>query len=114
MTFMTPGADELGLVELFGSVQNQIRELREDLEALKEGARAGEEFKTTAVKESLTRLKGLVSQCSGLEKTLAECRHRQLGTASGGVVFDFDAARSEIGGALDSIRTAGDAKAVSE
>ena len=114
MTFVTPGADVLGLEELFGSVQSQIMELRCDLEALKEEMKAGEEFETRTAKEALTRLKGLVSQCSGLEKTLAECRRQELGIARGDVAFDFETARSEIGSALDRIRDARDAEEVFE
>ena len=114
MTTFTPDADDFGLDELFGSVQSQIKELREDLETIKEEARAGEEFKTTTVKETLVRLKGLVSQCSGLEKTLAECRQKQFGGAGGGYVLDLEAAKREIGSALDRIRDRRDTKAVSE
>lgn len=65
----TPAADPWGLEELYSSVQSQIRELREDLEALKEEAKSGGEFNSTAVKDQLTRVKTLVGQCSGLEKT---------------------------------------------
>ena len=114
MSTITPDAGDFGLEELFGSVQSQIKELREDLETFKEEARTGEEFKTTAVKETLTRLKGLVGQCSGLEKTLAECRKQQLGVASGGYALDLADAKLEIGRALDRIRERRDTEAVSE
>ena len=113
MTLVTPGADDLGLDELFGSVQRQIKELRHDLESLKEEMKAGEEFETRTAKEALTRLKGLVSQCTGLEQTLAKCRNEELGIARGGVAFDFEVARSEIESALNRIRDTGGTEAVS-
>lgn len=114
MTTHTPETEDLGVEELFASVQQQIKDLRHDLEDLKEETRSGEEFKTATAKESLTRLKGLVSQCSGLEKTLVECRQKQRGIVKGGCAFDLDAARLEIGCALNRIRDCRDAGVVLE
>jgi len=114
MTLITPDAEDLGLEELLGSVQNQIRDLRNDLEALTEGTGTGGKFEAGIAKDGLGRMKTLVSQCTGLEKYLAECRQKQRGIVQGGCAFDLDAARSEIGGALDRIRAARDARAVSE
>jgi hypothetical protein len=104
MTINTPDAETLGLEELFASAQAQIKVLRTELEAYTEEARAGEEVRPTAVKDTLTRMRGLVQQCSGLEKLLAETRQRQSGVVYGAIAFDFDSARDEIGCALDRIR----------
>jgi phage-related minor tail protein len=114
MTLVTPETDALGLEELFESVQRQLMELRHELEAFKEEARSGEEFKPAEVKAALARLKTLVGQCTGLEKTLAECRQKQTGIALGGYALDLEAARSEIGCALNRIRVCCRAGEISE
>lgn len=112
MENITPEAEALGLTELLEAVQAQLKDLRMELVTYTEEARAGGDMQTTKIKDALLRAKGLVQQCTGLEKLLAESRQRHSGGPSGSEL-DLDLAKSEVGRALDRIRACRDTEPVS-
>ena len=90
--------------EAFETLQEAIRELVREVEGLTKQARSGEEVTETAVVRRLGAIPGLVAHCAKAEKTLNDCRNRQIGTAGAGVVFDLEQARADIGCKLDKLR----------
>ncbi|MEL6808456.1 MAG: hypothetical protein AAFO97_11800 [Pseudomonadota bacterium] len=114
MTLITPGHDDARTDELLLSVQDSLRDLRREFEALKERVEAGEDVKTTEFNAPKSRLSDVVASCQKLETTLAEVRKKRSGIAQGGYALDLDAARVEVRCALGRLRTCAGARHVSE
>ncbi len=114
MTLLTPDTQADRSERLLESIQLQLEQLRQKLEHHAEGAETGGKFDETGTKRAIAEVSGLVSSCLKLETTLAECRRKQSEIARGGFAFDFDAARSEVGCALNRLRSCCHAGTVSE
>lgn len=112
MENITPEADALGLTELLASVQSQLKDLRHEIAAYAEEVEAGGDVQATKIKDVLSRAKGLVQQCTGLEKSIADCRKAENGHSSD-FELNFEHARSEVWSALNRIRARGRSGAVS-
>lgn len=104
MTMKTPEEEVQTTEEIFDRLQETIRDLRREVEGLKEQAQSGEEINETAVTKKLGTIPGLLRHCVQAENTLNECRRKQAGIAKGGFALDLEQARIEIGCKLDQLR----------
>ena len=104
MTLMTPEDEVRNSQEILERLQRSIRDLRRDVEGLREQALSGEELNETAVCKELGKLPGLLRQCVVAENTLNECRKKQAGIAKGEHALDLEQIRIEIGCKLDKLR----------
>ncbi|MDG1170329.1 MAG: hypothetical protein P8N14_14120 [Sulfitobacter sp.] len=114
MTIATQEQDIIRGAELLGSLHDAIIDLRREIEGLTQQAQSATKVDETAAKQSLTRLKDLVTHCAKAENFLNECRSKQAGIARGGYALDLDRARVEIGCKLDRLRRCGRPRAVPE
>ena len=90
--------------ELLDSTRRVLRELREDIDELREKLADGDAKEATGASSDINRLKSLFSTCLETENRLAKCRELKAGIAQNGVAFDFEAARHSIGRKLDRLR----------
>ena len=105
MTLITPDGDVSNTQELLLSVTETVRDLRRELENLKNQVGAGEEVTATKVKSVATQMAAQIGLCHKLETNLAECRRKQAGIADGAdYAIDTDAVRASIRCNLDSLR----------
>ncbi|WP_300029382.1 hypothetical protein [uncultured Roseobacter sp.] len=104
MTTMTPEHVASQSEDLLNSVIGSIRDLRKELEDLKEKVRAGEEFQTTQGSKSVASATSLLRTCQEVENRLVECRSKTAGIARGGYALDLEKARADIGCKLDRLR----------
>lgn len=89
--------------ELVKASREEVVRLREELRELRaQIERDGVADKDTGAE--VKRLGGMIKHCLETEKTLAECKQRQVGIAQCGFAFDLDAAKCSIGGKLDRLR----------
>ncbi len=114
MTMITPEQEIATSEEHFKALQSAIRDLRREIESLREQATSGEELNETAASKALGKASGMVATCVKVESYLNDCRNRQAGIARGGYALDLDRARAEIGCKLDRLRRCGAARPVSE
>ncbi|APX11152.1 hypothetical protein [Tateyamaria omphalii] len=114
MTLITPEAEEARSEELVSSMQASLAELRRTIQALKERANAGEEFKETEVNGQLTSLSKLVVALQGAEQKLDKFRESRSGIAQNGYAFDLNIASAQVRCALGRLRTCGGTGTVSE
>lgn len=104
MKLITP-EDVSGEAEaLLASVHRSVRDLREEIEDLKQRVRAGEETDQKAAAQ-LASAEKLIRTCQSVEKCLVEHRNRNAGVARGGYALDLDRARFEIGCRLHRLRS---------
>ncbi|TMM54304.1 hypothetical protein [Sulfitobacter sabulilitoris] len=104
MTLITPEKVALETEGLLASVQDAIRELRQELEDLKKRVRAGDGIDATRDGRTVASANQLLTTCLKVETSLAECRNKTSGIAQGGYALDLDRARVEIGCQLDRLR----------
>lgn len=114
MTMITPDQMIATSEEHFRALQMAIRDLRREIESLKEQASSGGDFNETAASKALGKASGMVATCVKVENYLSDCRNRQAGIARGGYALDLDRARADIGCKLDRLRRCHGAGSVSE
>ncbi|WP_386626987.1 hypothetical protein [Sulfitobacter geojensis] len=98
--------------ELLASLHDAITDLRQEIEGLAQQRQSENTIDETAAKQSLGKLRELVTQCAKAENYLNECKSKQAGIAKGGYALDLDRARVEIGCKLDRLRRCGRPRAV--
>lgn len=114
---MTPETQKQDIergTEILATLQDAITDLRREIEVLTEEAQSEGKLNETGVKQSLGKLRDLVSQCTKAEIYLGELKSKQDGVARGGYALDLDRARVEIGCKLDRLRRCGPPRTVSE
>ncbi len=114
MTMITPEQQIATSEEHFSALQTAIRDLRREIQSLREQATSGEEFNETAASKALVKASGMVATCVKVENYLNDCRNRQAGIARGGYALDLDRARADIGCKLDRLRRCSGTGPVSE
>lgn len=114
MTLLTPENVASESESLLNSVIGSIKELRNELEDLKEKVRAGEGLEKTQDSKTVATATSLLRTCQEVENRLVECRKKSAGIAQGGYALDLDRARAEIGCKLARLRCTGRAGPVPE
>ena len=114
MTLITPDLMETQTEDLLDSVIGSIRNLRQDLEDLKDRVRNGEGLNPSEDKRTVASASGLLETCQKVENRLAECRIKNEGIARGGYALDLEKARSDIGCKLARLRCTADTGGVFE
>lgn len=104
MTLLTPEHVASETENLLNSVIGTIKDLRQELEDLKEKVRAGENFENTQGSKTVSSATSLLKTCQEVENRLVECRSKSAGIAKGGYALDLERARVEIGCKLDRLR----------
>lgn len=106
MTLLTPEHVESETEHLLNSMIGSIKDLREELENLKDRVRAGEGLEKPQNKQMVVSAATLLRTCQEVENRLVECRRKSAGIAKGGYALDLERARAEIGCKLDRLRFA--------
>jgi chromosome segregation ATPase len=70
MTMITPEQEIATSEEHFQALQIAIRDLRREIQSLKEQANSGEEINETAASKALARASGMVATCVKVENYL--------------------------------------------
>jgi hypothetical protein len=104
MTLLTPEHVASETENLLNSVIGSIKDLRQELEDLREKVRLGEGPDKAQDSKTVNSTTALLRTCQDVENRLAECRSKSAGTAKGGYALDLERARSEIGCKLDRLR----------
>ncbi|MCV3271144.1 hypothetical protein [Roseobacter sinensis] len=104
MTLITPEHVEAQTENLLNSVLGSVRDLRDELEALKERVRRSDGAVSAQSAKSLTQVVSLLETCQKVENRLVECRSKHAGIAHGGYALDLEKARDTIGSKLDRLR----------
>jgi antitoxin (DNA-binding transcriptional repressor) of toxin-antitoxin stability system len=104
MTILTPEHVASEAENLLNSVIGSIKDLRQELEDLKERVRAGEGLEKTQDSRTVASATTLLKTCQEVENRLVECRSKSAGIARGGYALDLERARTEIGCKLDRLR----------
>jgi uncharacterized protein YhaN len=94
--------------DLLAALQKAIRDLRREIEALKEQAAATGAQSNSEAARTVRSTRDLVAQCLKAETFLNECTRQQAGIAKGGHALDLERARAEIGCRLDRLRRCSD------
>ena len=84
MTLITPEHVESQTEDLLNSVIGSIRDLRKELEDLKERVRATDGAVTAQNSKAVTQAASLLETCQKVENRLVECRTKNAGIAHGG------------------------------
>ncbi|QJF51511.1 hypothetical protein [Roseobacter ponti] len=100
--------------DLLNSVIGSIKDLRKEIEDLKEKVSAGEGLDTTKDSRTVASARALLKTCQEVENRLVECRSKSSGIARGGYALDLEKARLEIGCKLDRLRCTRGAGQLSE
>ena len=95
------------------SVIDSVKELRQELEALKERVKTEEGWDGAQNNKKVTSATALLLTCQNVENRLVECRSKSAGIAQGGYALDLERARAEIGCKLDRLRCTAGAGTVS-
>ena len=106
MTLLTPEHVASDTENLLNSVIGSIKDLRQELEDLREKVRLGEGLEKTQDSKTVSSTVSLLKTCQEVENRLVECRSKSAGIAKGGYALDLERARSEIGCKLDRLRFA--------
>ncbi|WP_299962027.1 hypothetical protein [uncultured Roseobacter sp.] len=104
MTLITPEHVELQTEDLLNSVIGTIRDLRKDIEALRERVRASDDAVTAQGSKTVSHAVTLLETCQKVENRLVECRTKSAGIAHGGYALDLERARASIGCKLARLR----------
>ncbi|MDW4496823.1 hypothetical protein R5H30_02430 [Sulfitobacter sp. D35] len=108
MTIITPDVAAADTEDLLNSVFDSVRDLRRELQDLKQRVRTGKDLDKTGDGKTLASAIGLLETCQKVENRLAECRNKSRGIVQGDYALDLDKARADIAGKLDRIRAASD------
>jgi hypothetical protein len=114
MTLITAKTQESETEELLSAITSVVRELRQELESLRERVQSEDRVETAGDKQTVKSALTLLTTCADVENRLAKCRETNAGIARGGYALDFDAARADIGRKLDRLRAACSAEPVPE
>ncbi|GFE49881.1 hypothetical protein So717_16340 [Roseobacter cerasinus] len=114
MTLITPEHVESQTEDLLNSVLGSIRDLRKELEGLKERVRATDGAATAQGSKTVMQAASLLETCQKVENRLVECRSKHAGIAQGGYALDLEKARATICGKLDKLRATRSTGAISE
>ena len=114
MTLKTPDQRVSETADLLRSLQDSIRNLRTDIEDLREQIQAGEDAELKRATRDVAAAEGLIRTCQKVEASLVEQWNRQNGTVRGGGALDMDTARFTIGCRLARLRTCRSARSLSE
>jgi hypothetical protein len=104
MTLLTPEHVASETENLLNSVIGSIKDLRLEIEDLKDRVRRGEGLEKTQSSRTVASATTLLKTCQEVENRLVECRSRSAGIAKGGYALDLERARAEIGCKLDRLR----------
>ncbi len=104
MTLITPEHVESQTEDLLNSVIGTIRDLRKELEDLKERVRETDGAVTAQDSKAVTQAASLLETCQKVENRLVECRTKHAGIAHGGYALDLERARASIGCKLARLR----------
>ncbi len=104
MTLLTPEHVASETENLLNSVIGSIKDLRQEIEDLKEKVRDGEGLEQTKSSKTVSSATSLLKTCQEVENRLVECRSKSAGIAKGGYALDLERARTEIGCKLDRLR----------
>ena len=104
MTLLTPEHVASETENLLNSVIGSIKDLRQEIEDLKEKVRVGEGLETTQGSKTVSSATSLLKTCQEVENRLVECRKKSAGIAHGGYALDLERARTEIGCKLARLR----------
>ncbi|MBK0327004.1 hypothetical protein I5535_06805 [Rhodobacteraceae bacterium F11138] len=104
MTLITPEERVLRTAELFQSVEDSLRKLRQQAEDLYAQLKAGEETDLVDGSKRVAAVERLIGTCQKVETSLVEQQRKQEGIVRGGYALDMDAARAEIGCRLARLR----------
>ncbi|MGZ2257627.1 hypothetical protein [Roseobacter sp. A03A-229] len=104
MTLITPEHVESQTEDLLNSVLGSIRDLRKELEDLRERVRTSDGAVTAQSTKTVTQAATLLETCQKVENRLVECRSKHAGIAQGGYALDLEKARATIGRKLDRLR----------
>ena len=106
MTLQTAETVTSETKSLLNSVICSVRELRDELEEIRDRVRAGDELEKTQDSKTVTSARSLLRTCQEVENRLVECQTKSAGIAQGGYALDLERARAEIGCKLDRLRCA--------
>jgi len=104
MTLHTPELVASATEDLLNSVIGSVRDVRRELEDLKNQLREREDIDAPKVKTQVSQTVSLLKTCQEVENRLVECRSKSAGIAQGGYALDLERARFEIGCKLDQLR----------
>lgn len=104
MTLITPELVESQTEDLLNSVIGSIKDLRNELQDLKERVRETDGAVTTQGSKTVTQAVSLLETCQKVENRLVECRSKHAGIVRGGYALDLERARASIGCKLDRLR----------
>ncbi|MFK7746329.1 MAG: hypothetical protein AB8B47_14835 [Roseobacter sp.] len=107
MTLLTPEHVASETENLLNSVIGSIKDLRQEIEDLKEKVRADEGLDKAQDSRKVAAAATLLKTCQEVENRLVECRSKSAGIARGGYALDLEKARADIGGKLDRLRCTG-------
>ena len=114
MTLLTPEHVASETENLMNSVIGSIKDLRHEIEDLKERVRAGESLEQAQSNKTVATAASLLKTCQEVENRLVECRSKSAGIAKGGYALDLERARADIGCKLDRLRCTARPVGVSE
>ncbi len=104
MTLITPEERVLRTAELFQSVEESLRKLRQQAEDLCRQLEAGEETDLIDGSKRVAAVERLIGACQKVETNLVEQQRKQEGIVRGGYALDLDAARTEVGSRLARLK----------
>ena len=104
MTLTTAINEASEAQSLLNSVIDSVKELRQELEALKERVKTEEGWDGAQNNKKVTSATALLLTCQNVENRLVECRSKSAGIAQGGYALDLQRARFEIGCRLARLR----------
>jgi hypothetical protein len=114
MTLITPEERFSRTAELLASLEDSVRELRQQVQDLTKQIEAGEDADLVSGQRRVAAAEALVKTCQKVEANLVEQHYRQVGIAQGGYALDLEQARSEIGCRLARLRACANPREVSE
>ena len=114
MTDKTEDQDVARGEDLLRALSEAVVGLRQEIEALAGELRRDGQLDEAGIKQALSKIRGLVTECGKAENFLNESTSKRSGIAHGGHALDLDRARVEIGCKLDRLRRCGRPRAISE
>lgn len=94
---MTPELVASETEDLLASVLENVRDLRKELESLKNKLRSEEDIDAPRASKQVSNAVALLETCQKVENRLVECRSKNIGIAQGGYALDLERARFDIG-----------------